>query len=242
MKKIILPFALTILTLCSNSNSTTPLYRSDPFIQDWFYFDGIATYKLHIAPSSAPGANYYINYTFPGGSAATDECWIKSNTSFNCATGETITRDDVNHLVNLTTRHEAYTFYDSNYMPATPFIFGKWHYQIKNQDITRDYVISITKTDKDSQYNVMSNSWDNKGNICSDGSPSVYSVTKNPDGSENVRLDDGPTVSYGFKFDPQKKEITNVDPQRFFTVGLCIFLGNNEKIVFTKEKQNYKNS
>ncbi len=213
-------------------------YAADPFVQQWAYFDGVNTYKLNIQPSDAPGQQYHIDYTFPGGYSATDMCTITSNTSFQCITGETITRDDQQHLVTLTARSAHYVFYDPKHMPDVNFVYGKWNYHETNKytKTESNFDIAIRKTANPQQYDVTTTYTDNQGGICSFGDDGIiYNVVKNADGTELIMHGEG-AMGYSFKYDPQKKQISNPNPGEPFRVGVCFTLDEqySGSVIFTK--------
>lgn len=201
----------------------------DPFIQQWKYFDGVNSYVLTINKSNAPGQDYRIDYTFPGGSTETDMCKVISNTSFSCNTGEMLVRDDVNYLVKLTSRADVYTFYDPAHMPDNDMILGSWVMKGRYDDAR--YQISIMKGKDSSEYNVLTSYSDNRGNLCRYGQPDAYHVTKNADGTMTLSR-----YQCSFKYDPLQQKITNSKPGQDFYAGTCIELVDEGQILFTKEK------
>lgn len=229
--KSFLLFVFATFIFCSTSYAK-PL--SDPFMQEWVYFDGVQTYKLLIRQSDAPGQDYHIEYTFPGGNASTDMCAATSSTSFHCLPGETVTRDDSQHAVKLETYGTVYVFYDPKFVPDISYIFGNWNYHYQKNDYSADYTISITKGNSDAQYNVTTGFKDSRGNHCSYDVPDHYQVTKNSDGTELISLGSG-SWGYSFKFDPQKKQIVNPNPRQDFKAGSCVGLSSYlEPVVFLK--------
>ncbi|RDI42106.1 hypothetical protein [Aquicella lusitana] len=221
--------ALILYSTCTSTSVAANLANgnsSDPFIQEWDYFDGINTYKLNITKSSAPGQDYHIDYTFPGGRSATDMCKVTSNTTFTCITGETITRDDIAYSVKLTSSYNTYTFYDPNHMPPVSDIIGNWRWESSGAK----YNIAIMRGASDIEYNVLTSYSDDRGNHCYYSQPDVYRAIKNPDGSEILSYG-----QYSFKYDPQKKQITNPKPRGVFYVGTCIALMDDGSIIFTKK-------
>ena len=223
IKKTMLPFAVTAML------SSSSFALSDPFIQEWINFDGVNTYKLNITKSSAPGQNYHIDYTFPGGRASTDMCVVTSSISFNCLPGETVTRDDSRYSVTLSSRSDTFTYYDPQHLPPVSAIFGNWSMHKGDSN----YNISIMRGASDKEYNVMTSFSDSRGNHCYHGLPDAYQVTKNADGTEIISRGSG-FSKYSFKYDPQKNQITNPSTSKSFYVGQCIQLYDDGNMVFTK--------
>ncbi len=226
--KTTLPLTLTIMIL--SSASIASMISSDPFIKEWLYFDGVNTYKLNITKSSAPGQDYHIDYTFPGGNASTDMCTATSSLSFNCLPGETVTRDDNRYSVTLVSRFNTTTYYDPQHMPPLSTIFGNWSMHKRDTN----YHISIMRGPSDNEYNVMTSFSDSRGNHCYHGIPDVYKVTKNPDGTETISRDSGFT-KYRFKYDSRKNQISNINSSREFFVGQCVELYDDNNSIFTKD-------
>lgn len=195
---------------------------SDPFLQEWHFFDGVNTYKLNITLSTAPGHDYHIAYTYPNGESATDMCKATSHASFQCQTGETVTRDDSQHSVKLNHRGTLYVFYDPKHMPTTPSIFGKWHFQYKyGVNSVTDYTITLVKGMTDSEYKVNAISRSNNGGICSNDFYDSYQVAYNPDGTQTVSNGAGYWKNQ-FKLDPNKMQITSDKADHSLKVGWCI--------------------
>ncbi|KTD31348.1 hypothetical protein E3983_00060 [Legionella israelensis] len=199
---------------------------TDPFIQVWKYFDGVNTYTLNITNSHAPGQDYYINYTFPGGSASTDMCQVSSNTSFTCMSGETVTRNDATHSVTLTTRNTSYVFYDPAHMPTPGKLLGNWS-MVRSGGAR--FNISIMRGPGENDYNVITSYNDDRGNKCYIGVPDVYHASIHTDGSQILSY-----YRYSFKYDPKKNQIVNPNPGKDFHAGLCIQLMDDGDIAFTK--------
>lgn len=201
----------------------------DPFIKVWKYFDGVNTYSLNITSSPAPGQDYSIYYTFPGGSSSTDMCGISSNLSFSCVTGESVTRNDAAHSLTLTSRYSSYVFYDPDYMPVPSKLLGNW--SMTRSGGTR-YTISIMSAPKENDYNVITSFFDDRGNKCYIGVPDIYHAEINSDGSQTLSRD-----RYSFKYDPQKNQIVNPHPGKNFYAGLCVGLMDDGRIAFTKDNK-----
>ena len=194
---------------------------SDPFIQQWNFFDGVNTYHLNINKSAAPDQDYGISYTFPTGSAATDMCKLTSPTSFACNTGETVTLDPEHFAVKLSSSWNGnFTFYDPNHMPTVSPIYGDWHYDVSygnNNDNVTHYTLTITKSNNDNEYNVTTSSRDSRGNYCGPNMAETYQVTKNSDGTETVAL-----YNYAFKYNPYTNQISNPSPSNYYwSAGDC---------------------
>jgi len=191
---------------------------------------------LVISPSAAPGQDYHIAYTFPGGESATDMCKATSSTSFQCQTGETVTRDDNQHLVKLNDRGTAYVFYDPKHMPPTSSIFGRWSYHYKYGNSITDYVITIARGTNDKEYSINTAEHSNDGSSeCYTTDFDRYQVTNNPDGTQTVSSGTG-RWAHQFKLDPQKMQITSVNPNEYFYVGVCINISPEQAVpVFTKD-------
>jgi hypothetical protein len=216
---------LYILTLAAvASTSSFANIAPDPFIKQWKYFDGVNTFVLNIAPSNAPDQSYHIDYTFPGGQSSTDMCKITSDTSFNCLTGET---------VKLVSRDNTYTFYDPDHMPSNDPLLGNWAMKMHSDEAI--YQITILKGNNSNEYNVLTSYSDNRGNHCYYSDPSIYQVTKNPDGSEILSYNQY-YDHYSFKYNPQTQQITNPKPGELFKAGQCVSLYDDERnILFTKQ-------
>ncbi len=211
------------LFLCVSVCSLSYAHASDPFIQEWDYYDGVTTYKLSIRTSDAPGQNYAINYTLPNGMTGTsDPCTLTSSTSFQCVGGETVTRDDVNYRVQLHSLDGDFTFYDPKHMPTTENpIFGSWHYRVADSDgFVANHSMTISKGPHPNQYTVTPHYSDSNGGTCQIGS-FVYEVKKNDDGTELISCDRHDWHTYYFKYDPYKKEISNPFPGQDFYPNPC---------------------
>ena len=229
LKMAMCVFYLSLSNAASLSNDT------DPFIQRWDFFDGIKTYSLNITKSAAPGQDYHIDYTFAGGYSATDMCTLVSTTSFSCATGEKVTRDDRSHSVKINSGSGSYVFFDPKNMPSINNILGNWVMNQHGDGFIATYKISIMPGPNDSDFNILTSfSADNGGGFCSYSVPDVYHATENPDGTKT--LSDAHNSQKKFKYDPFTNQITNPDPDKTFKVGNCVWISeSSEPVLFTKK-------
>lgn len=207
---------------------------SDPFIQEWDYFDGINIFKLTIQKSPMPEQDYALKYTFLGGSSSTAMCKITSPTSFKCVSGDMVTRDDVTHSVKITSPLGSYVFYDPNYMPPASDVLGKWHAEYQSSYYV-NYDIQIRRGSKEMEYLVTTSYSDDRGNHCYDNTPLVYYAEKTSDGSELIHRDQQPYYSFRFKYDPLMKQIANPNADQKFSIGFCIDDTADRSIVFSKK-------
>lgn len=227
---------LSILVLSALTTASEAKNSSDPFIQEWDYFDGVKTFTLNITKSPAPGQDYHIDYTSVMGYAATDMCKSTSSTSFNCVSGETVTLDSATYSVKVATSTGSYVYYDPSHMPPVSGVLGNWVMTHQYDTNKANFTISIMKGASDSDFNITSGYTDDHSGYCYQDPAwsDEFHATPNPDGTETFT--DVNVGDHQFKYDPKTNQITSANPGSDFYVGMCVAISSEIPILFTKQQ------
>ena len=202
----------------------TYAFAADPFMQNWYYNNGLATYQLAITRSNAPGETYHIAFTFPEGNGSSDMCHLTGPDHFSCLGGEAGLLDMQLHAVKFTHPAGTFLYYDAHYMPTNAAILGTWHYQRVNSSGTANYEIAIAKGEDESHFLVHGSMADSNGNRCGDAGFNTFTSETNADGSQTLAYDKGVYGKDLLHFDPIQNQIDNATAKQVLKIGYCINL------------------
>ncbi len=213
--------------------SSPVAFAADPFMQTWYYNDGLATYHLTIMPSTAPNQTHHIEYTFPEGVGSSDMCHLTASDHFTCYGTESGQLDFNLHAVKFHHPVGDFVYYDQQYMPINDGILGTWRYQRVDSYGTTKYEIQIAKGDDDSHFLVSGKMADSNGNHCGDLGFTTFTSQTNADGTRTLIHDQGAWGKHLVHYDPINNQIDNANPEHLLKIGSCLNLDHNP-VVFKK--------
>ena len=209
-------------------------FTADPFIQTWYYNNGLAIYQLEITPSNAPGQTFHVAYTSPEGTGSSDMCHLNGPENFSCLGGEAGLLNKTLHAVKFTQPGGTFLYYDAGFMPHNDAILGRWYYQQVNSFGTTNYVIAVAKGEDENHFLVQGSMSDSNGNKCGFGSFDTYTSETNADGSKTLNHGKGVYDADILHFDPIHNQIDNANERQTLKISYCLnFTG--APVVFKKE-------